>query len=170
MICFVGILSHFSSSAQLYDRMTWSTDGNSFYVSEEGAILEFNLADRSQHMLVSSQRLTLPADRKPLEIRNFFFSDDFKKVLIYTNAKKVWRYETRGDYWVYNFSDSSLRQLGKTLPASSLMFAKFSPDGSKAAYVSGHNIYVEDLNSPCYQTAYPQRIQKNDQWHIRLGI
>ena len=46
-------------------------------------------------------------------------------------------------------------QLGKSLPASSLMFAKFSPDGSKAAYVSGHNIYVEDLNSQYYQTAYP---------------
>jgi dipeptidyl-peptidase-4 len=27
------------------------------------------------------------------------------------------------------------------------MFAKFSPDGSRAAYVSGHNIYVEDLSS-----------------------
>jgi dipeptidyl-peptidase-4 len=82
-----------------------------------------------------------------LEVTNFFPSDDFKKLLIYTNAKKVWRYNTRGDYWVFSFSDSSLRQLGKSLPPSSLMFAKFSPDGSKAAYVSGHNIYVEDLNS-----------------------
>ncbi len=127
--------------------MTWSRDGNSFYVSEEGAIMEFNLADRSQHVLVSSHRLTIPGNGKPIEVRNFFLSDDFKKVLIYTNAKKVWRYDTRGDYWVFNFSDSSLRQLGKSLPASSLMFAKFSPDGSKAAYVSGHNIYVEDLNS-----------------------
>jgi dipeptidyl-peptidase-4 len=27
------------------------------------------------------------------------------------------------------------------------MFAKFSPDGSKAAYVSKHNIYVEDLST-----------------------
>jgi len=25
------------------------------------------------------------------------------------------------------------------------MFAKFSPDGSKVAYVSEHNIYMEDL-------------------------
>jgi dipeptidyl-peptidase-4 len=34
--------------------------------------------------------------------------------------------------------------LGKTLPASSLMFAKFSPDGNSVAYVSGNNIYVEE--------------------------
>ena len=33
------------------------------------------------------------------------------------------------------------------MPASSLMFAKFSPDGKKVAYVSNYNIYVEDLQS-----------------------
>ena len=98
-------------------------------------------------MLVSPQQLTPAGKTQSLEIKSFSFSADFKKILIYTNSKKVWRYETRGDYWVYNLSDSSLKQLGKSLPASSLMFAKFSPDGSKAAYVSGHNIYVEDLAS-----------------------
>lgn len=36
-----------------------------------------------------------------------------------------------------------LRQLGAQLPESSLMFAKFSPDGTRVAYVSGNNIYVE---------------------------
>ncbi len=65
--------------------------------------------------------------------------------MFFTNSKRVWRYHTRGDYWLFNTADSSLQQLGKSLPSSSLMFAKFSPDGTKAAYVSKHNIYVEDL-------------------------
>ena len=147
LIGLLAVLLSLQGSAQLYDRMTWSRDGNSFYVSEEGAILEFNLTERGQHILVRPQRLIPTGRKEALEIKNFFFSDDFKKILIYTNSKKVWRYETRGDYWVYNLSDSSLQQLGKSLPASSLMFAKFSPDGKKAAYVSGHNIYVEDLAS-----------------------
>jgi dipeptidyl-peptidase-4 len=96
---------------------------------------------------VSPQRLTPKGGTHALEIKNFFFSPDFKKILIYTNSKKVWRYETRGDYWVYNIADSSLAKLGQSLPPSSLMFAKFSPDGLKAAYVSGYNIYVEDLSA-----------------------
>src|SRR5664279_2186374 len=142
-----GMVISFSGSAQLYDRMSWSRDGNKFYISEEGAIVEFSLEDRSRQILVSPQRLIPAGNKNGLDIKNFFFSYDFKKVLIYTNAKKVWRYETRGDYWVYNFADSSLTQLGKSFPASSLMFAKFSPDGNKAAYVSGHNIYAEDLHT-----------------------
>jgi len=136
----------FSAFAQLDDRMTWSADGNSFYYSDEG-ISTFSLVDRNQQVLVPAQQITPAGKKEPLEIKSFSFSSDFRKILIYTNSKKVWRYETRGDYWVFNMSDSSLKQLGKSLPSSSLMFAKFSPDGSRVAYVSGHNIYVEDLAS-----------------------
>ena len=137
----------FAGSAQKGEKMNWSRDGNSFYIYEEGAIKEFNLSEGTQTNLVTPQQL-IPAGRKQaLEVKSFSLTADLKKILIYTNSKKVWRYETRGDYWVYDFSNSSLVQLGKSLPPSSLMFAKFSPDGSKAGYVSGHNIYVEDLST-----------------------
>jgi dipeptidyl-peptidase-4 len=46
---------------------------------------------------------------------------------------------------VLDLQNKSLWQLGKGKPSSSLMFAKISPDNTKAAYVSGHNIYMEDL-------------------------
>ncbi|HEX3768776.1 MAG TPA: DPP IV N-terminal domain-containing protein, partial [Puia sp.] len=137
----------FSATAQLDDRMIWSADGNSFYSKDEGGISGISLADGKQQILISPEHLIPAGKEHPLEIKSFSFSADYKKILIYTNSKKVWRYETRGDYWVYDIGDLSLRQVGKTLPASSLMFAKFSPDGSRVAYVSGHNIYVEDLSS-----------------------
>ena len=57
----------------------------------------------------------------------------------------MWRYDTRGDYWVIDLSNHTLKKLGNGRPESSLMFAKFSPDGNKVAYVSEYNIYVEDL-------------------------
>ena len=67
--------------------------------------------------------------------------------MIFTNSKKVWRQNTRGDYWLLDLETHGFRQLGKSRPPSSLMFAKISPDGTKAAYTSEHNIYVEDLAS-----------------------
>jgi dipeptidyl-peptidase 4 len=143
----VLIIMTLSAQAQLKDRLIWSRDGNSFYLTEQGSILQNDLSDLSIRVLATAAQLTPSGSSSSLVIKKFSFSDDFKKILIYTNSKRVWRYETRGDYWVYNISDSSLKQLGKSLPESSLMFAKFSPDGNKAAYVSGHNIYVEDLSS-----------------------
>jgi dipeptidyl-peptidase-4 len=73
------------------------------------------------------------------------WSDDKTKVLLFTNTQRVWRARTRGDYWLYDLTTKQGHQLGKGLPVSSLMFAKISPDGTRAAYVSKHNIYVEDL-------------------------
>jgi dipeptidyl-peptidase-4 len=82
-----------------------------------------------------------------LQVSYYSFSEDQKKVLIFTNTKRVWRLNTKGDYWVLDRNTGSLKQLGKSLPVSSLMFAKFSPDGKSVAYVSGNNIYSEDLAS-----------------------
>lgn len=82
-----------------------------------------------------------------MEIQNFQFSADERKVLLFTNTVRVWRYETKGDYWVYDFIKGTLIKLGTNLPSSSLMFAKFSPDGSNVAYVSNYNIYVETIGT-----------------------
>ena len=125
----------------------WAEDGNSFYESNFQGIIQKSLPSLNVSVVVSKERLTPTGASSPLTVRNFFFSEDGNELLIYTNSKRVWRQDTRGDYWEYNLKTNSLKQIGKSLPVSSLMFAKFSPDGSKVGYVSGHNIYVEDVNT-----------------------
>lgn len=133
--------------AQPPHGIKWNKTGNGYYVYENGEIVEYGLPSFQKKIIADKARLTPAGQPEPLPVRNFFFSEDGKKILIYTHSKKVWRYDTRGDYWVLNLADSSLHQLGKGKPASSLMFAKFSPDGNKAGYVCGHNIFVEDLST-----------------------
>ncbi len=125
----------------------WTREGNAFYSIEKGEIIKNDLPSLAKTVLVSRSQLKPKNDTGSLAIRDFSFSADDQKVLIYTNTKRVWREESRGDYWVLNIADKSLKQLGKGRPASSLMFAKFSPDGKKVAYVSEFNIYLEELAS-----------------------
>lgn len=125
----------------------WSADGNSYYENGADGITKVSMPSFTKTVVATTQQLTPKDSAHALKMRNFFFSDDGKKMLIYTNSKKVWRYDTRGDYWVLNTNDNGLKQIGRTLPASSLMYAKFSPDGNSVAYVSGHNLYVEDVNT-----------------------
>lgn len=66
--------------------------------------------------------------------------------LRFTNRKRVWRQETRGDYYLVNMKSGEERKLGAGMPEASLMFAKFSPDGKRVAYVCENNIYVEDVH------------------------
>lgn len=125
--------------------INWTKDGSQYYRIKGGEIFKVDTRDDSKQTVWITKEMLTPKGNSPISVRRFNLSDDGHKVLINNNTKKVWRYDTRGDYWVYDTNSKSLVQLGKGLPASSLMFAKFSPDGSKVAYISGHNIYVENL-------------------------
>jgi len=137
IILFAPILSPAQSTR-------WA-DGNSYYQIGGGEISAYTLPANERIPFVTKQDLTPAGRSQPISVRNFFLSADKSKVLIFTNSKKVWRLYTRGDYWVLDLKTESLKQIGKGLPESSLLFAKLSPDGTQAAYVSNQNLYVEDL-------------------------
>ncbi|MFZ4462914.1 MAG: S9 family peptidase [Bacteroidales bacterium] len=123
----------------------WSNDGNSYYRIEKNEVVQYTLPENKGKTFVSKELLTPNDANSPLRFSFYTFSADQQKVLIFTNTKKVWRLNSRGDYWVLDLKTNTLTKIGKSLPASSLMFAKFSPDGNSVAYVSENNIYMEDL-------------------------
>ena len=133
--------------------MTWLKDGERYSRLENNKqtggtdIVAYQAKDNSREVIIPSSLLTDKSTGKPIPARSISWSADNEKVLIYNNTQRVWRYDTRGDYWVLNLKDGALRQLGKGMPESSMMFAKFSPDGTRVAYVSNNNIYVEDIDS-----------------------
>jgi dipeptidyl-peptidase-4 len=134
-----------STTVSAQQGLKWSKDGNAYYRLEQNEIVQYTLPAQEKKILISKQQLTPSGASTPLRVSLYAFSEDQQKVLIFTNTRKVWRINTSGDYWVLNLADNSLKKLGKQRPESSLMFAKFSPDGSKVAYVSEYNVYVEDL-------------------------
>ncbi|AEW00944.1 Dipeptidyl-peptidase IV [Niastella koreensis GR20-10] len=125
----------------------WNRAGNGYYQLDKGELDLYTLPQQNKTVILSKTQLTPSGKTAPLNIQSFSFSADDKKVLLFTNTKKVWRLRTRGDYYVFDINTGALTKLGKDRPASSMMFAKFSPDGAKVAYVSEYNLYVEDLAS-----------------------
>jgi dipeptidyl-peptidase-4 len=98
-----------------------------------------------REVLVPANKL-IPANAKqPLAIHGYELSKDLDVVLIYTNSVKVWRANTRGDYWTFRRSTGALAKIASDAPASSLMYAKLSPDGARVGYVRGNNIFVEPV-------------------------
>lgn len=124
---------------------SWLKSGNAYVQLEEGKLVKHTLPNDQLTTVLDLKALRPAGAEDALAVSSFSFSPDEHKVLLFTNPTKVWRLETKGDYWVYDLQKKTLQQLGKELPASSLMFAKFSPDGSKVAYVSEYDLYAEDL-------------------------
>ena len=130
--------------------VNWMKDGEHYSKIERNAtggfdVMAYSAKDNSKEVLIPADKLINPATGKPISVRSFTFSEDNNQVLIYTNTRRVWRMDTRGDYWVLNIQTGKLQQIGKARPEATLMFAKFSPDGTRVAYVSQNNIFVETL-------------------------
>lgn len=107
-------------------------------------IVAYELDTLERRVLVSAAQLTPDGWDAPLVVDDYAWSDDRRRLLIYTNSRQVWRVKSRGDYWLLNVETGGLRQLGGAdADPSSLQFAKFSPDGRAVAYVRDADIYLE---------------------------
>ncbi|HSQ32297.1 MAG TPA: S9 family peptidase [Gemmatimonadaceae bacterium] len=108
-------------------------------------IVRYETATGARSILVPATALVPAGQTTPLDFDAYSWSADQRKLLLFTNTQRVWRQNTRGDYWVLTLATRKLQKLGGKAPSSSLMYAKFSPDGERVAYVSRGDLYVERL-------------------------
>jgi len=97
----------------------------------------------AEEVLVPAAKLIPPGAKEPLAVHGYEFAAELDLVVVFTNSARVWRRNTRGDYWTYRRSTGALAKLGGDAAASTLMFAKPSPDGTRVGYVRGNDLYVE---------------------------
>jgi len=128
----------------------WFDDGESYTMLERlksggENIIKFDTKTGEKSILIEGQNL-IPQDSKdPLKIYSYEFSSDLKLLLIFTNTQRVWRTNTKGDYWILNLENNRLKKLGGDASPSTLMFATLSPDNNFVGYVRENNLYVESI-------------------------
>lgn len=109
-------------------------------------IVKYDPASGQRQILVPAEDLIPNGQSISLKIENYAWTEDGKQLLIFTNAQRVWREKTRGDYWLLHHSTKTLRQLGGDAAPATMMFASLSPNGTCVAYVCEHNLFVQSLD------------------------
>lgn len=137
---------------QFPGAIRWMRDGDTYTKLQrvDGGgqnLVRFNAASGDSTIIVPAARFTPSGAAGPLRVENYAWSPDGAWLLVFTNSARVWRANTRGDFWILRLSDGKLRQLGGDAPPSTLMFAKFSPDNRSVAYVRQNNLYTEDVET-----------------------
>ncbi len=149
--------SIFSANAFPVDRFgpaRW-LDHDSYTTVEASArlpgaedIVRYDAASGERRVLVSAGRLVPPFNREQaLSIDDYDWSPDGRLLLIFSNSQRVWRQNTRGDYWVLDLDSDHLRKVGNAKRDARQMFAKFSPDSSRIAYVADNDLFLHDLRT-----------------------
>ncbi len=136
-----------------FGPVEWIEQGAAFLAVERSTapggasdIVRYETVSGARTIFVGAAQLVPRGRTEPLEIEEYTVSANGRQVLVFTNSARVWRQNTRGDFWVLDRQTGSLLKLGgPDAPASSLMYAKLSPTGDRAAYVRQGDIFVERL-------------------------
>ncbi len=122
------------------EDVLWSLQENNEGHTE---IVRLSASDGKETVAVSADQFRLTTGER-ISIDEYQWSPDHQFLLVFTNSVQVWRTHTRGDYWLLDLISKSWRKVGgKDATNQSLMFATFSPQGDKIAYVRNRGLYCE---------------------------
>src|SRR5205814_190407 len=90
-------------------------------------LVRVDAASGRRSVLIPAAKFQPAGAKEPHGVEDYSWSNDQKKLLIFTNSARVWRENTRGDFWVLDVASGSLKKLGgRAAKPSTLQFAKFS--------------------------------------------
>ena len=146
------IFSSDELTPETFGPARWLEDESGYTTVEPSAasdvgrdIVRYDAATGRREVLVSATRLIPSGATTPLGIDDYRWSPDGRFLLLFTNSRRVWRQNTRGDYWVVDRETWAMHKLGGDARPSTLMFAKFAPTGRRVAYVREHDLFVEEF-------------------------
>jgi len=77
-------------------------------------------------------------------IDDYEFSSDENKILITTHTEQIYRHSQKAYFFIWDRKNKSIAKLSD---GHKQMYATFSPDGNKVAFVRYNNLFYKDLNT-----------------------
>jgi dipeptidyl-peptidase-4 len=93
--------------------------------------------------LVDGSKLSASGQNGPFRFSDYSLSADETKALLATEEEGIYRHSTKANYYIYDLKSGDLKPLAS---GDKQMYATFSPDGSKVAYVRNNNLYYKALS------------------------
>jgi dipeptidyl-peptidase-4 len=134
----------FSRTAGGFNSMRDGEHYSNTVEGQEGTfIVRYNfLSGLATDTLLRPSQLVFEGKR--IDFSDYHFSADESKLLLTVNPEAIYRHSTKEDYFIL---DRKKGNLVKITTAGKAMYATFSPNGDKLAYVRDNNLFYYDLSS-----------------------
>ena len=107
-------------------------------VDDHQEIIKYNFKDGSVvRTIFNSSDFTIK------RISNYSFSDNEKLILLATETESIYRYSKRAKYFVFNVHNNKIKEVHE----EKIRYPKFSPDGTKIAYVLNNNLFIKNIKN-----------------------
>lgn len=123
-------------AAKSVQSVNWMKDGSYYTSLKDGKVVKHQVSDGAV-----IETLYDPTTDK-LDIEDYQLSADEQKILLSTAVDRIYRRSSVAENYVY---DLKAKKISKLSAGGKQMYATFSPDGNRVAFVRNNNIYVVDL-------------------------
>ncbi len=120
-------------------------DGEHYCLMVDDSLFEYEyLSGNKSRWIFCTKDFILAGQKEPVEMADFQFSNDEKKILITTQIENIYRHSFAANYFVFELATKKLIPVSE---GGKQELATFSPDGSKVAFVRSNNLFIKDLNT-----------------------
>ncbi|WP_339529934.1 S9 family peptidase [Pseudomonas mucidolens] len=129
------------------NQVHWDPDGEHYVrlvVTDSGCALERYAIGRAARETWVAARQLRDAEGVPLAVESVQVQFEHERVLLFTDAQRLWRSACNGRYWLFDRPTQRLVRVARDQPERMIAFAKMSPRGQRVAYVRDHDIYCEE--------------------------
>ncbi len=128
--------------------LEWMSDGRHYTTVERDAtgrtdLYRVDTRSGQRELLVRGAALVPPGGGDPIEIEDYTFSADGRKLLIAAGVERIWRRSRQARYYVWDLAAKTLTPVSAR--PGYQMYAKLSPDGGRVAFVRDNDIWVTEL-------------------------
>ena len=125
-----------------YSGLNSMNDGEHYVTMEETddgqEIIKYRFkSGKKVRTLFKSNNFEIP------KVGRYTFSQDEKQLLLATKTEGIYRYSSKSVYYIYNVFTDKLKKLSD----DKVMYATFSPNGEKVAYVLENNLFIQNIKS-----------------------
>lgn len=125
-------------------EMTPMPDGKSYAaISDDGKAIEvfsFTTGAKSSELFNVGN---VKGDVKISDFDGYEISEDGRRILLWNDSEKIYRYSFFAEYYVYDVNRQTMKKVSTQGPQRG---ATLSHDGTKVAYMRGNNIYISNLD------------------------
>jgi dipeptidyl-peptidase-4 len=133
-------------TAKTISELKSMNNGNTFSDMDDNSnIIRYSFSTgKSMDTLLNFNALLKISGNDKFSFTDYNFSKDESKILLTTASETIYRHSSKANYYVY---DRKAKTLKAVSPGGKQMYATFSPDGKRVAFVRDNNLFLKNLST-----------------------
>ncbi len=137
------IWTNFTFTTKSITGLNFMNDGEHFSKLEGNAIHTYRLATGEYTGIIMNGDQIKGQDNFMGSISDYNFNNTEEKILIKSETESIYRRSTKARFHVYDIQSKTVTSI---FEEGKIMYATFSPDSKKVAFIYKNNLYYRDLS------------------------